>query len=99
MVGLILNYTPWGIRLAPVTLSLLALTLIFATAALFREYQTRTTQINPETSQNPPTNPNTPKKLPVVTLNFRLWLFHLNLKPRSQFTAQTIDKDYCIVEE
>jgi hypothetical protein len=44
IVGLILNYTPWGIRLAPVTLSLLALTVAFATAAILREYQTKTTQ-------------------------------------------------------
>lgn len=40
-VGLILNYTPWGIRLTPITLSLLALTLVFAAAAVLREYQTR----------------------------------------------------------
>lgn len=39
IVGLILNYTPWGIRLTPITLSLLALTAAFATAALAREYQ------------------------------------------------------------
>lgn len=42
MVSLILNYTPWGIRLTPVTLSLLALTAVFATAAIIREYQTKT---------------------------------------------------------
>jgi hypothetical protein len=42
IVGLILNYTPWGIRLTPVTLSLLALTAIFATAAILREYQAKT---------------------------------------------------------
>lgn len=41
MVGLLLNYTPWGIRLTPVTLSLLGLTLTFALAAIIREYQTR----------------------------------------------------------
>lgn len=39
MVGLFLNYTPWGIRLTPITLSLTALTLTFATAAVIREYQ------------------------------------------------------------
>jgi hypothetical protein len=39
MVGLILYYTPWGIRLTPITLSLLALTAICATAALLREHQ------------------------------------------------------------
>jgi len=39
ITGLLLNYTPWGIRLTPVTLSLLALTITFATAALIREQQ------------------------------------------------------------
>jgi hypothetical protein len=41
IVGLILNYTPWGIRLTPITLSLLALTVVFATAAILREHQNR----------------------------------------------------------
>lgn len=36
--GLILNYSPWGIRLAPLVLTLLVFTLVFATAALIREY-------------------------------------------------------------
>ena len=40
IVGLLLNYTPWGIRLTPITLSLTALTLAFATAALLREKRT-----------------------------------------------------------
>ncbi|MEM3700074.1 MAG: DUF1616 domain-containing protein, partial [Candidatus Bathyarchaeia archaeon] len=40
IVGLLLNYTPWGIRLAAIVLSLLALTVTFATAALIREYKT-----------------------------------------------------------
>jgi hypothetical protein len=39
IVGLLLNYTPWGIRLTPITLNLTALTLTFATAAVIREYQ------------------------------------------------------------
>jgi uncharacterized membrane protein len=43
IVGLILNYTPWGIRLTPITLSLLALTVVFATAAILREHQTKAT--------------------------------------------------------
>jgi hypothetical protein len=50
IIGLILNYTPWGIRLTPITLSLLALTTVFATAAILREHQskdTQTTQTNP----------------------------------------------------
>ena len=42
LVGLILNYTPLGIRLIPITLSLLALTIIVATAAVLREYQAKT---------------------------------------------------------
>jgi len=41
IVGLLLNYTPWGIRLTPITLSLLALTITFATTALIREHQTK----------------------------------------------------------
>jgi len=39
ITGLLLNYTPWGIRLTPVTLSLLALTITLATVALIREQQ------------------------------------------------------------
>lgn len=41
LVGLLLNYTPWGIRLTPIVLGLLALTTVFATVAVAREYQTR----------------------------------------------------------
>jgi len=41
IVGLMLNYTPWGIRLTPIVLSLLALTVIFATAAIIREHQAK----------------------------------------------------------
>lgn len=37
IIGLLLNYTPWGIRLTPVTLSLAVLTLAFAVAGLVRE--------------------------------------------------------------
>jgi len=46
ITGLLLNYTPWGIRLTPVTLSLLALTITFATAALIREQQIKL-KLNP----------------------------------------------------
>jgi uncharacterized membrane protein len=49
IVGLLLNYTPWGIRLTPITLSLLALTVTFATSAIIREYQTATRTIEPGT--------------------------------------------------
>jgi hypothetical protein len=37
ITGLVLNYTPWGIRLTPITLSLLSITVIFATVAIVRE--------------------------------------------------------------
>jgi hypothetical protein len=42
IIGLLLNYTPWGIRLTPIVLSLLLLTAILATVAIMREHQTRT---------------------------------------------------------
>lgn len=49
IVGLILNYTPLGIRLTPITLSLLALTTVFATASIIREYQAK---VNPALTIN-----------------------------------------------
>jgi len=39
LVGLLLNYTPWGIRLMPITISLLTLTIILTVTGLIREYQ------------------------------------------------------------
>jgi len=45
MIGLLLNYTPWGIRPTPITISLLALTLTFATTAIIREHQLKLKQI------------------------------------------------------
>ena len=45
IVGLLLNYTPWGIRLTPIVLSLLILTIAFATAALVREKQAKNAQV------------------------------------------------------
>ena len=44
IIGLLLNYTPWGVRLIPITLSLLALTLTFASAAMVREHRTKLRQ-------------------------------------------------------
>lgn len=38
MAGLLLNYTPWGIRTTPITFCLFALTLVFAFAAVVRDY-------------------------------------------------------------
>lgn len=37
LTGLLLNYTPWGITLTPVTLALTVLTIIFSTIAIVRE--------------------------------------------------------------
>ena len=56
MVGLLLNYTPWGIRLTPIVLSLVALTTIFATAAIIREHQTLQPSIKSKPSSNSQTN-------------------------------------------
>jgi len=42
LTGLLLNYTPWGVRTTPITLSLLTLTTAFATAAIIREYPINT---------------------------------------------------------
>lgn len=39
IVGFLLNYTPWGIRLGSATSSLLALAVIAATVAVMREHQ------------------------------------------------------------
>jgi putative Mn2+ efflux pump MntP len=44
LVGLLLNYTPWGIRLTPIVISLTILTIAFALAATAREHQTRANQ-------------------------------------------------------
>ena len=49
LVGLLLNYTPWGIRLTPIVFSLLALTIIFATAAIIREWQSKAKVLNQKT--------------------------------------------------
>ena len=46
LVGLLLNYTPWGIRLTPITLSLLALTIILTITGLLREHNEKTRNPN-----------------------------------------------------
>jgi len=38
LVGLVLNYTPWGIRLVPIITSLATLSLSLALIALYRKY-------------------------------------------------------------
>lgn len=41
ITGLVLNYTPLGIRTTTITISLLTLTIIFATIATIREHQSK----------------------------------------------------------
>jgi Protein of unknown function (DUF1616) len=41
LVGLFLNYTPWGVQLTPIVLSLFVFTLVFATIAVIREHQSK----------------------------------------------------------
>ena len=41
IVGLLLSYTPWGIHLKTIVLSLLALTTVFATVGIIRERQSQ----------------------------------------------------------
>jgi len=54
IVGLLLNYTPWGIRLTPITISLTALTVTFATTAVIREHQSSNNQTRgPQNSHRP----------------------------------------------
>lgn len=43
LIGLLLNYTSLGIRLTPITLSLLLFTVILAITGLFREHQEKLT--------------------------------------------------------
>lgn len=38
LVGLVLNYTPWGIRLTPILVSMIILTMLLSLAALYRKY-------------------------------------------------------------
>jgi len=40
LVGLILNYLPWGIRFAPITASLTIFVIVFALLAATRQYKT-----------------------------------------------------------
>lgn len=40
LIGLLLNYTPWGLRITPITLSLLTLTTTLATIGIIREQET-----------------------------------------------------------
>ncbi len=46
LIGLLLNYTPWGIRLDPIMTSLSLFTLAVAAAATYRKYQGASTKQN-----------------------------------------------------
>ena len=39
LVGFVLNYTPWGIRLNPITAAISLLTLTFGLVGVIRKYQ------------------------------------------------------------
>jgi len=41
IAGILLSYTPFGIRTTPITVSLLALAITFATIAVIKEHQTK----------------------------------------------------------
>lgn len=45
LVGLVLNYTPWGVRLVPIVLSLFALTVVSATVAVGREHRAKACRV------------------------------------------------------
>lgn len=47
VIGLLLSYTPWGIRVTPLVFSLLGLTTIIATAAILRERQNKLNENQP----------------------------------------------------
>lgn len=40
LMGLLLNYSPWGIGLTPIVISFLFVTLLFSLVAVFRNYKT-----------------------------------------------------------
>lgn len=45
LIGLVLNFTPWGIRLIPIVTSLASFTILAASAAVIRKYWSIRTQI------------------------------------------------------
>jgi len=48
IIGLLVYYSPWGLDLSPIVLSLFVLTSVLATAALFKEYRIK--KVSSETS-------------------------------------------------
>lgn len=45
LVGIFLNFTPWGIRLKPIMLSLLSLTIIFSLTDIIQDYKEKHKEI------------------------------------------------------
>lgn len=89
IVGMALNYTPWGVRIVPITLTLIAVTLIFATTAVahsgnlfvfFKEPKTNGTCQQTDVPLNVP-NPTQLTTLPQSALQ----------KPISQQTAEQVN--------
>jgi uncharacterized membrane protein len=39
LTGFVLNYTPWGIRLEPILVSIVFLTIVFGIIATFRKFE------------------------------------------------------------
>jgi len=73
IAGLLLNYTPWGIRVTPVTLSLLGLTVAFATAALLRETAATEEELGRE-AWFPTSSPRSPTSSPASPTVDAIWL-------------------------
>lgn len=48
LIGLLLNYTPWGIRLNPILISLVAFTLLMAGIGLARRFKVAAERFEPE---------------------------------------------------
>jgi uncharacterized membrane protein len=66
MIGLLLNYAPWGIRLIPVTLVLFVLVITFLVVALIKEYSENSNR------PNDPCIP--PKNVAIQATNYRFFL-------------------------
>ncbi|MGA3059304.1 MAG: DUF1616 domain-containing protein [Candidatus Bathyarchaeia archaeon] len=45
IIGLLLYYTPWGIGIAPITFSLLALTITFGMLAILKQYKRKNLEL------------------------------------------------------
>lgn len=53
IVGLVLNYSPWGLALTPETLALALFTVILALVAITREYQMQKAKLGQKTFHRP----------------------------------------------